>query len=143
MAELELIQLDPDKAYMLPYAPAIKVPANSEYYFMSGATAIPLYHMHPHIDEECVVPDDIREQTRRILVTFDEILAFNGLAWRNVVKFTQFLTDIREHDAIQEVIAEFFAGSQWKPASSAVAINSLSAPGARLEIDVVAAKSDD
>jgi hypothetical protein len=52
MAELELIQLDPSKAHWLPYAPAIKVPANSEYFFLSGATAIPLYHMQPHIEEE-------------------------------------------------------------------------------------------
>ena len=137
------VHSNPARASELQYPPGISVSSTDTLFFMSGATAIPLYHMHPHIDEECVVPDDIREQTRRILVTFEEVLAFNGLSWRNVVKFTQFLTDIREHDAIQEVIAEFFAGSQWKPASSAVAINSLSAPGARLEIDVVAAKSDD
>ena len=134
---------DPSRAGELQYPPGISVSTSDTFFFMSGATAIPLYHMHPHIDAECVVPDDIREQTRRVLTTFDEILAFNGLGWRDVVKFTQFLTDIREHDAVQEVIAEFFAGSQWKPASSAVAINSLSAPGARLEIDVIAAKSTD
>ncbi len=33
--------------------------------WMSGATAIPLYHRHPHVEEQCVLPDDIREQTRR------------------------------------------------------------------------------
>ncbi|WP_349902279.1 RidA family protein [Parafrigoribacterium humi] len=137
------VHSDPSRASELQYPPGISVSNTDTLFFMSGATAIPLYHMHPHIDEECIVPDDIREQTRRILVTFDEILKFNGLAWHNVVKFTQFLTDIREHDAVQEVITEFFAGSNWKPASSSVAINSLSAPGARLEIDVIAAKSDD
>jgi 2-iminobutanoate/2-iminopropanoate deaminase/2-aminomuconate deaminase len=137
------IQSNAARANELQYPPGISVSNTDTLFFMSGATAIPLYHMHPHIEAECVVPDDIREQTRRILRTFEDILAFNGLGWRNVVKFTQFLTDIREHDAIQEVIAEFFAESQWKPASSAVAINSLSAPGARLEIDVVAAKTID
>lgn len=118
---------------------AMSVEANDTFFWMSGATAIPLYHHHPHVPEECVLPDDIREQARRVLRTFDEVLRFNGLGWHNVVKFSQFLTDMREHDDVQEVIEEFFAGVGWTPASSVVGINHLSAPGARLEIDVVAA----
>jgi 2-iminobutanoate/2-iminopropanoate deaminase/2-aminomuconate deaminase len=110
------------------------------FFWMSGATAIPLYHHHPHVDEECVLPDDIREQAHRVLRTFDEVLRFNGLGWRNVVKFSQFLTDLRDHDIVQEVIAEHFAGSDWAPASTVVGINALSAPGARMEIDVVAVR---
>ena len=118
---------------------AVSVEANDTFFWMSGATAIPLYHHHPHVPEECVLPDDIREQARRVLRTFDEVLRFNGLGWHNVVKFSQFLTDMREQDDVQEVIEEFFAGLGWAPASSVVGINHLSAPGARLEIDVVAA----
>ena len=41
----------------------------------------------------------------------------------------------------REVIAEYFTGTGWMPASTVVGINALSAPGARLEIDVVAARS--
>lgn len=134
------IHSHPEKRGETQFPPAISVGSNDVFFWMSGATAIPLYHMHPHIDEECVLPDDIAEQTRRILTTFDEVLRFNGLGWRDVVKFSQFLTDMREYDAVQEVIAEFFAGSDWSPASTTVGINALSAPGARLEIDVVAAK---
>jgi len=122
---------------------AVSTGRNELFFWMSGATAIPLYHHHPHVPEECVLPDDIREQARRVLTTFDEVLRFNGLGWRNVVKFTQFLTDLRDHDVVQEVIAEFFAGSGWAPANVTVGINQLSAPGARLEIDVVAAISVD
>ncbi|MDQ2625184.1 MAG: RidA family protein [Actinomycetota bacterium] len=118
---------------------AVSVESNDTFFWMSGATAIPLYHHHPHVAEECVLPDDIREQARRVLTTFDEVLRFNGLGWTHVVKFSQFLTDMREHAAVQEVIAEFFAGTGWTPASSVVGINHLSASGARLEIDVVAA----
>ena len=120
---------------------AVQVRSNDVFFWMSGATAIPLYHMHPHIDEECVLPDDIREQTRRVLDTFADVLAFNGMGWRDVVKFSQFLTDLRDHDVVQEVIAEYFTGTGWMPASTVVGINALSAPGARLEIDVVAARS--
>ena len=135
------IHSQPERQGELQFPPAISIGSNDVFFWMSGATAIPLYHMHPHIDEECVLPDDIREQARRILVTFDEVLRFNGLGWKNVVKFSQFLTDMREYDAVQEVIAEFFAGTGWSPASTTVGINALSAPGARMEIDVVAAKS--
>ncbi len=135
------IHPDPERRDEVQFPPAISVDSNDVFFWMSGATAIPLYHMHPHIDEECILPDDIREQTRRILSTFDEVLAFNGLGWRDVVKFSQFLTDMREYDTVQEVIAEHFAGTDWSPASTTVGINALSAPGARLEIDVVAAKS--
>jgi 2-iminobutanoate/2-iminopropanoate deaminase len=135
------IHSQPERQGEFQYPPAISVDSNDVFFWMSGATAIPLYHMHPHIDEECVLPDDIREQARRILATFDEVLSFNGLGWRDVVKFSTFLTDMREYDAVQEVIAEFFAGTGWAPASTTVGINALSAPGARMEIDVVAAKS--
>lgn len=120
---------------------AVQVRSNDVFFWMSGATAIPLYHMHPHIDEECVLPDDIREQTRRVLDTFADVLAFNDLGWRDVVKFSQFLTDLRDHDVVQEVIKEYFTGTGWMPATTVVGINALSAPGARLEIDVVAARS--
>jgi len=135
------IHSQPERHGEFQHPPAISVDSNDVFFWMSGATAIPLYHMHPHIDEECVLPDDIREQARRILTTFDEVLTFNGLGWRDVVKFSTFLTDMREYDAVQEVIAEFFAGTGWAPASTTVGINALSAPGARMEIDVVAAKS--
>ena len=135
------IHSHPELAQQSQFPPAISVDSDDVFFWMSGATAIPLYHMHPHIDEECVLPDDIREQTRRILNTFDEVLSFNGLGWKNVVKFSQFLTDMREFDTVQEVIAEYFAGTGWAPASTTVGINALSAPGARLEIDVVAARN--
>ena len=98
------IHSQPERQGELQFPPAISIGSNDVFFWMSGATAIPLYHMHPHIDEECVLPDDIREQARRILVTFDEVLRFNGLGWKNVVKFSQFLTDMREYDAVQEVI---------------------------------------
>ena len=140
---LTQIHSRPDLAANQQFPPAISIGSNDLFFWMSGATAIPLYHMHPHIDEECVLPDDIREQARRILTTFDEVLLFNGLGWRNVVKFSQFLTDMREYDEVQEVIAEFFAGSGWSPASTTVGINALSAPGARLEIDVVAVRASE
>lgn len=123
--------------------PAVGVARTAATFWMSGATAIPLYHMHPHIEEECILPDDIREQTRRVLTTFDEVLRFNGLGWRDVAKFAIFLTDLRDEETVHEVIAEFLGGAGWMPATTVVGINALSAPGARIEIEPVAAAPAD
>lgn len=124
-----------------PYPPGVGVARTATAFWMSGATAIPLYHMHPHVEEECVLPDDIQEQTRRVMRTFDEVLRFNGLGWRDVAKFAIFLTDLRDEEIVHEVIEEFVGADGWKPATTVVGINALSSPGARIEIEPVAAAS--
>ena len=47
------------------------------------------------------------------------------------------LTDMREMDAMYEVLVEHFG--DWTPAGTLVCINNLSAPGARIELDMIAA----
>ncbi|HET6300928.1 RidA family protein [Microbacterium sp.] len=123
-----------------PFPAAVATGGDETFFWMSGATAIPLYHHHPHVDEECVLPDDIREQTRRVLATFDEVLEFNGLGWRDVVKVAQFLTDLRDHDIVQEAVTAHLAQHGAAPSTVVVGINALSAPGARLELEVVAVR---
>lgn len=131
---------DPDKADYLPYAPAVVVPAGSEYFFLSGATALPLYHAHPHIPEESILPDDMREQTLRVMKTLTDLLAWLGLDWSNVVHTYEFVTDLRDADTIHAAMAEFLGEDAWTPAATIVGVNSLSAPGARLELDIIAAR---
>jgi enamine deaminase RidA (YjgF/YER057c/UK114 family) len=89
------------------------------------------------VPEEHVLPDDIREQTRRALANIKIILDSKGLTWRHVVKLTKYLTDMREMDAMYEVLVEHFG--DWVPAGTLVCINNLSAPGARIELDMIAA----
>lgn len=103
-------------------------------HWMSGATAIPLYHMHPHVDEECVLPDDIAEQTRRVLTTFDEVLAFTGAGWDAVSKVSLFLTDLRDQQVVEDAVAAHLGEAH--PPITLVGINALSAPGARLELEL-------
>lgn len=131
------IQPEPDKASWLPYAPAIEVVSPRSFLFLSGATAIPLYHMHPHIPEECVLPDDITAQTHAVMQNIKRVLDERNLEWRNVVKITEYLTDIRDADEIHRVMGEYFG--DWFPASTMVTVSALSAPGARLELDMTAA----
>lgn len=136
MVKITPIHPDPEQADMLPYSPSIRVQGGADMLFISGSTALPLYHKHPHVHEEHVLPDDIREQTRRAMNDIKLSLDACGLSWRNVVKVTKFLTDMREADAMHEVMREYMG--DWKPASTMVCVNNLSAPGARVEIDIIA-----
>lgn len=133
---IQQIQPEPDKASWLPFAPAIEVTNPSSFLFLSGATGIPLYHMHPHIPEEVTLPDDITAQTHAAMQNIKTVLDSRGLTWRNVVKITEYLTDARDADEIHAVLGEYFG--DWFPASTMVVVSALSAPGARLELDMTA-----
>jgi len=137
MPKIETIQPLPTQAATMPYAPAVSVLMPAELIFLSGATASPLYHRHPHVPEEHVQPDDIREQTRRAMENIKIVLDYKGLDWRNVIKVTKYLTDMREADAMHEVMNRYFG--DWRPASTTICINNLSSPGARIEIEMIAA----
>lgn len=133
----EAIHPDPEREAEMPYAPAVHIAENCTLLFISGATPSPLYHQHPHVPEEHVQPDDIREQTRRALESIKLVLDAQGLEWRHVVKVTKYLTDMREADAMHEVMRETFG--DWRPASTMICVNNLSSPGARIELDMIAA----
>ena len=126
----------PERADEMPYAPAVEVVGAERILFLSGATASPLYHQHPHVKEEHVLPDDIEEQTRRAMDSLKMVLEARGLDWRHVAKVTKYLTDIREMDAVNRTMDEYFQGH--RPASTLLCVNNLSSPGARVELDMVA-----
>jgi 2-iminobutanoate/2-iminopropanoate deaminase/2-aminomuconate deaminase len=133
---IEEVHPQPERAAEMPYAPAIEVTGASQILFLSGATASPLYHQHPHVPEEHVQPDDIEEQTRRAMESIKSILDARGLTWSNVVKVTKYVTDMREADAMHRVMNSYFG--VYRPASTLVCINNLSSPGARVELDMIA-----
>ena len=136
MLHIQEVHPKPDRAAEMPYAPAIEVLGAGQILFISGATASPLYHQHPHIPEEHVLPDDIEEQTRRAMDTIKMVLDAKDLTWRHVAKVTKYLTDMREADAVNRAMNEFLGGH--RPASTLICINNLSSPGARVELDVIA-----
>lgn len=136
MTQLEPIHTEPERAAEMPYAPAVEIREPSVMLFLSGATSSPLYHAHPHIPEEHVQPHDIGEQTRRALASIKSVLDARGMTWRNVVKITYYLTDMREAPEMHVAVREAFG--DWRPASTMVCINSLSSPGARIELDMIA-----
>lgn len=126
----------PEEAASMPYAPGIYVEGGSDILFLSGSTTSPLYHKHPHVPEEHVLPHDIKEQTRRVMENIKLVLDAKGLTWRNVVKVTKYFTDNRERNDVNAVMSEYFG--EWRPASTGICVHGLSAPGARLELDMIA-----
>lgn len=130
------IHTEPDRVADMPYAPAIRVQSPGDLLFISGATPSPLYHKHPHDWSEHNHPNDICEQTRLAMRTIESILEDQGLQWTDVVKFTKYLTDMREIEVMSATMKEFLG--DWSPASTTVCVNQLSTPGARVEIDAIA-----
>ena len=131
------IQTIPERKPDMPYAPAIRVEAPGDLLFISGATPSPLYHKHPHVLAEHNHPVTIEAQTRLAMENVKSILDHEGLTWTDVVKVTKYLTDMRDMDGMVTVLAEYFG--DWTPASTTVCVNQLSTPGARVELDMIAA----
>jgi 2-iminobutanoate/2-iminopropanoate deaminase len=137
MTKISQVHPKPEEAANMAYAPAVEVLEPGGFLFIAGATASPLYHKHPHVPEEHVLPHDMKEQTRRALANIKMVLDAKGLTWRDVVKITKYVTDMRDMDDMYEVLTEHFG--DHRPAGTLVAINNLSAPGARIELDMIAA----
>jgi enamine deaminase RidA (YjgF/YER057c/UK114 family) len=134
---LEAVHPKPEEAHKMPYAPAVKIVGACDLMFISGATASPLYHDHPHRDEEHVHPHSIEAQTRNAMDAIKSILDDVGATWKDVVKVTKYLTDIRDGDGMHKTMNGYFG--DWRPASTMVCINQLSSPGARVELDMIVA----
>lgn len=135
--QLHAVHPEPDKAYMMPYAPAVQIVGACNLMFISGATASDLYHQHPHVEGEHDHSNDIGEQTRRAMECIKSILDTVGAGFSDVVKVTKYLTDIRDADGMHAVMRPYFNG--WRPASTMICINQLSSPGARVELDMIVA----
>jgi enamine deaminase RidA (YjgF/YER057c/UK114 family) len=135
--KLEPVHPIPEEAHKMPYAPAVRIVGACDLMFLSGATASRLYHHHPHRDEEHIHPHSIEEQTRNAMEAIKSILDDVGATWRDVVKVTKYLTDIRDADGMHATMRSYFG--DWLPASTMVCINQLSSPGARVELDMIVA----
>jgi enamine deaminase RidA (YjgF/YER057c/UK114 family) len=123
-------------SFFMPYAPVIRVRPGGELLFVSGATALPLYHDHPHRHEELDPPEDVREQARLVMGNLGRCLAAGGAGWKDVVRTDVFVTDMRDQDAIGEVIGPHFGGDF--PASTLVEVSRLVDPRLKLEISAIA-----
>jgi 2-iminobutanoate/2-iminopropanoate deaminase len=124
----------------MPFVPGLKVRNAATLLFVSGATANPLYHKHPHDPDEVTPPEDIREQTRRVMENLKLVLDAGGARFQDVVKITKFLTRMEEQDAVWSVMQEYFGNHL--PTSTTVEVSALVVPGLRLEVEMIAVLPD-
>jgi enamine deaminase RidA (YjgF/YER057c/UK114 family) len=82
-------------------------------------------------------PGDFRAQCTKAIENLKAALASVGAELSDVVKITNYLTDMSSHIGIyREVRDQFFA--MPRPASTAVGISQLARPGALFEIEAIA-----
>ena len=79
----------------------------------------------------------IEGQTKSALEKMNPILAAAGTSSANIVKCTVFLVDIKDFQGMNKAYAEFFP--KEPPARSTVVVAALVTPGAKLEVECIAA----
>ena len=120
----------------MPYAPGILV-AQGRLVFLSGVTAAPVYHSHPHRDEEFDLPYSMREQARLTMENLQKTLAAAGCTLRDLVSATRYLTAVEEQDDLNRVWAEYLAGHL--PTTTTVEVSRLATHArCKLEISAIA-----
>jgi 2-iminobutanoate/2-iminopropanoate deaminase len=119
---------------MMPYAPAVVV-RRGQLVFVSGVTAAPVYHSHPHRDEEFDLPPGMREQARLAMENLVTTLAAAGCTLRDLVMATRYLTDVAEQDDLNRVWAEYLEGHL--PTTTTVEVARL-ATHARCKVEITA-----
>ncbi|RCW64230.1 RidA family protein [Saliterribacillus persicus] len=110
-----------------PYSQAIDV---GDLIFVSGQ--IPL---DPETME--VVAGDITVQTEQVMKNLQAILTEAGLTFKNVAKFTIYITNMDDFQAINETYAKFL--EEPYPARATVEVSKLP-KGVGVEMDVIAKK---
>lgn len=121
---------------MMPYAPALLVRRGS-LLFLSGVTAAPVYHSHPHREEEFNLPRTMREQAALAMDNLKKTLEAAGCSLKDLVSATRYLTDVQEQDDLNRVWAEWLGGHL--PTTTTVEVSRLAThANCKIEISAIA-----
>jgi 2-iminobutanoate/2-iminopropanoate deaminase len=121
---------------MMPYAPALLVRRGS-LVFLSGVTAAPVYHSHPHREEEFALPQTMREQAVLAMENLKKTLEAAGCTLGDLVSATRYLTDVSEQDDLNRVWADYLAGHL--PTTTTVEVSRLATHrNCKIEISAIA-----
>lgn len=85
---------------------------------------------------------DVRKQTHRIFQNIKDLLAAQGATMNDIVKRTIMLKNIRDIEAVYEVMAEYFKDPENYPACSCFVAHELAKRDYMVEIEVIAAVPD-
>ena len=120
----------------MPYAPGIVVRRGS-LVFLSGVTAAPVYHHHPHREEDFDLPATMEAQAVLALENLKKTLEAAGAALTDLVSATRYLTDVEEQDDLNRVWARYLGGHL--PTTTTVEVSRLAThPRCKLEISAIA-----
>jgi enamine deaminase RidA (YjgF/YER057c/UK114 family) len=140
---IEEVHLDEnDPGWNMPYVPAIKV-TGGQMLFVSGVTAAPVYHSHPHVAEEFDdIPTDAGEQTRTAMENLRRCLRAAGGGLSDIVQLFRFIARMDENqDAINAAMKREMGGHV--PTSTTVEVVRLATdPRLVLELAAVAVVPD-
>ena len=132
---------DYDRSYFMPYVPAIKI-KSGKILWLSGNTAIPVYHDHPHRRADVVkhLPDDLEAQTRAAMDGIEQTLKAAGASFRDVVHMFVFRARPRMGDIgrAAKVIHSYFEPYDHRPTSTNLAVLELGEPEQLIEIQMFA-----
>ena len=124
---------------IMPYAPAIAV-RGGRLVFLAGVTAAPVYHSHPHRDEEFDLPPRMRDQAVRLMENLKTTLAAAGCGLADVVSATRYLTAVAEQDDLNAVWASYLGAH--RPTTTTVEVSRLATHcNCKVEISVIAVAS--
>jgi enamine deaminase RidA (YjgF/YER057c/UK114 family) len=126
---------------VMPYAPGIVVRRGC-LVFLSGVTAAPVYHHHPHREEDFDLPPTMREQAALTLENLRKTLAAAGCTMGDLVWATRYLTDVTEQDDLNRVWHDRLGGHL--PTTTTVEVSRLAThPRCKLEISAIAVTDGD
>ncbi|MGH7333237.1 MAG: RidA family protein [Candidatus Rokuibacteriota bacterium] len=119
---------------VMPYAPAIAV-RGGRLVFLAGVTAAPVYHSHPHRDEEFDLPTSMREQAVLAMENLKKTVEAAGGSLRDLVFVTRYLTDVGDQDDLNRVWASYLDGHL--PTTTTVEVSRL-ATHANCKVEITA-----
>jgi enamine deaminase RidA (YjgF/YER057c/UK114 family) len=134
---------EPAAGANLPFTSAIKV-RSGNIVFLSGITAAPVPHSHPHVPSEFDhLNFDAEAQTTSIMERLKQTIEVAGGEITDIIQVTRFVVDVEANqDAINQVMNRFW-GPDHRPASTTVEIVRLATdPRFVLEVEAVAVLPD-
>lgn len=121
---------------VMPYAPGIVV-RRGQLVFLSGVTAAPVYHHHPHREEDFDLPMTMREQATLAMENLVKTLQAAGCTLADLVSATRYLTDVGEQDDLNRVWARYMGAHL--PTTTTVEVSRLAThPRCKVEISAIA-----
>ncbi len=125
-------RMNPDTvaAPMGSYSHAVRVETDDgTWVFVSGQVSV-------DADGNVVAPGELPAQTEQVFANLRAILEANGATFADVVKLQTYFTTLEGLAESREIRARYLPAEP--PASTAVQVLALLAPGAVIEVDVVA-----